>query len=37
MLGEEEMPTDRLKKVNKYSYKVITTSIENVNKDKRIC
>jgi len=37
MLGEEEMPTDKLKKVNKYSYKVITTSIENVNKDKRIC
>jgi len=28
---------DKLKKVNKYSYKVITTSIENVNKDKRIC
>ena len=37
MLGEEEMPTNHLKKTNRYSYKVITTSIENVNKDKRIC
>jgi len=36
MLGEEEMPTERLKKINRYSYKVITKSIDNVNKDKRI-
>ena len=36
MLGEEEMPTEKLKKINRYSYKVITRSIDNVNKDKRI-
>jgi|TARA_R110000782_G_scaffold267268_1_gene362557 hypothetical protein len=35
MLGEEDMPIDKLKKSNRYSYKVITKSIEYVNKDKK--
>ena len=34
MLGEEEMPTKKLEKNNKYIYKVITKSIEYANKDK---
>ncbi len=37
MLGEEEMPLNKIEKINRYSYKVIAKSIENVNKDKRIC
>jgi len=36
MLGEEEMPLNKIEKINRYSYKVIAKSIENVNKDKRI-
>ena len=35
MLGEEEMPLNKIEKINRYSYKVIAKSIENVNKDKR--
>jgi hypothetical protein len=34
MLGEEEMPTTKLEKNNRYSYKVITKAIEYANKDK---
>jgi len=34
MLGEEDMPTKKLEKNNRYSYKVITKSIDYVNKDK---
>jgi len=34
MLGEEDMPTTKLKNNNRYSFKVITKSIEYVNKDK---
>ena len=34
MLGEEEMPTKKLEKNNKYIYKVITKSIHYANKDK---
>jgi hypothetical protein len=34
MLGEEDMPTTKLEKSNRYSYKVITKSIQYVNKDK---
>ena len=34
MLGEEDMPTTKLEKSNRYSYKVITKSIDYVNKDK---
>ena len=34
ILGEEDMPTSKLENINKYSYKVITKSIDYVNKDK---
>ena len=34
MLGEEDMPINKLDKINKYSYKVILKSIDYVNKDK---
>ena len=34
MLGEEDMPTTKLEKSNRYSFKVMTKSIEYVNKDK---
>jgi|TARA_R100000278_G_scaffold8955_1_gene10862 hypothetical protein len=34
MLGEEEMPTTKLEKSNRYSYKVITKAIDYANKDK---
>lgn len=34
MLGEEDMPTTKLEKSNRYSYKVITKAIEYTNKDK---
>jgi hypothetical protein len=34
MLGEEDMPTKKLEKSNRYSFKVITRSIDYVNKDK---
>jgi|TARA_B110001452_G_scaffold128097_1_gene106433 hypothetical protein len=34
MLGEEDMPTTKLENINRYSFKVITKSIEYVNKDK---
>ena len=35
MLGEEDMPTTKLEKSNRYSFKVITKSIDYVNKDKK--
>jgi hypothetical protein len=35
MLGEEDMPTKKLEKSNRYSFKVITKSIDYVNKDKK--
>jgi len=35
MLGEEEMPTTKLEKSNRYSYKVTTKAIEYANKDVR--
>ena len=34
MLGEEDMPTTKLEKSNRYSFKVTTKAIEYVNKDK---
>jgi hypothetical protein len=34
ILGEEDMPTIKLEKSNKYSFKVITKAVEYVNKDK---
>jgi len=34
MLGEEEMPTAKLEKSNRYSYKVITKAIDYANRDK---
>jgi len=34
MLGEEDMPTTKLEKSNRYSFKVMTKSVEYVNKDK---
>ena len=34
MLGEEDMPTTKLEKSNRYSYKVITKAIDYANKDK---
>jgi hypothetical protein len=34
MLGEENMPTSKLEKNNRYSYKVITKAITFANKDK---
>jgi hypothetical protein len=34
MLGEEEMPTTKLQKSNRYSYKVITKAVQYANKDK---
>jgi len=34
MLGEENMPTTKLEKSNRYSYKVTTKAIEFANKDK---
>ena len=34
ILGEEEMPTTKLEKSNKYSFKVTTKAVEYVNKDK---
>jgi len=34
MLGEEDMPTTKLEKSNRYSFKVITKSIDYVNQDK---
>ena len=35
MLGEEDMPITKLEKSNRYSFKVITKSVEYVNKDKQ--
>ena len=35
MLGEEDMPTSKIKKSNRYIYKVTTKAIEYANKDKR--
>ena len=35
MLGEENMPTTKIEKSNRYSYKVTTKAIEYANKDKR--
>ncbi len=35
ILGEEDMPTTKLESSNRYSYKVITKSINYVNKDKK--
>tara|TARA_R110000850_G_scaffold178252_1_gene304215 strand:- start:2000 stop:2110 length:111 start_codon:yes stop_codon:yes gene_type:complete len=35
MLGEEDMPTAKLENNNRYSFKVMTKSIEYVNKDKK--
>tara|TARA_R100001440_G_scaffold50595_1_gene70596 strand:+ start:587 stop:1018 length:432 start_codon:yes stop_codon:yes gene_type:complete len=34
ILGEEDMPTTKLEKSNKYSFKVTTKAVEYVNKDK---
>lgn len=34
MLGEEDMPTTKLEKSNRYSLKVTTKAIKYVNKDK---
>ena len=34
ILGEEDMPTTKLEKINRYSFKVTTKAIEYVNKDK---
>ena len=34
MLGEENMPTKKLEKSNRYSYKVTTKAVEYANKDK---
>ena len=34
MLGEEDMPTKKLEKSNRYSYKVITKAIDYANRDK---
>ena len=34
MLGEEDMPTSKLSKSDRYSFKVTTKAIEYVNKDK---
>ena len=34
MLGEEDMPTTKLEKSNRYSYKVITKAINYANRDK---
>jgi len=34
MLGEENMPTTKLEKSNRYSYKVTTKAVEYANKDK---
>ena len=34
MLGEEDMPINKLIKSNKYSFKVTTKAVEYVNKDK---
>jgi len=34
ILGEEDMPTIKLEKSNKYSFKVTTKAISYVNKDK---
>ena len=34
MLGEEDMPTGKLSKSDRYSFKVTTKAIEYVNKDK---
>ena len=34
ILGEEDMPTTKLEKSNRYSFKVTSKAIEYVNKDK---
>jgi hypothetical protein len=34
MLGEEDMPTSKLEKSNRYSFKVTAKAIDYVNKDK---
>ena len=34
MLGEEDMPNKIFEKNERYIYKVLNTSIQNVNKDK---
>jgi hypothetical protein len=34
MLGEEDMPTGKLEKSNRYIYKVTTKAVQYVNKDK---